>query len=229
MKYKNTIKFPIKNILLRPTILQEVATYQHLAKCAQRFKGGFRHNYADGIYLTFGGPYSITGSHIASNIDVVNTALFYDFYFGEERNFRKQAGLDYVYHTKTFIFRRRCNKDSVPDGKLRDIIKNILTIQPKERLKFSPNNHWPKADWIIKKHILVYHNCFRYRVIYSTFTELLNSLKNKAISSWDITIDSLPNECFEDFIVRLSECQLNTAKAPWRESDRKFFVDKPAK
>ncbi len=95
------------------------------------------------------------------------------------------------------------NRKSTSINNLSDIIHRLMTVSPKEKFKWHPNTSWKgKAVDIIGKYFSFYADCeekkfFNYRINYST--------SDRSACSWEVVIQSLPNETFTDFIIRLSQ------------------------
>jgi hypothetical protein len=71
------------------------------------------------------------------------------------------------------------------------------------KLKHSFNSHWPDAIWIISKYCTISKDCLYYTISYGCEDDYEAFKKGSSGSSWDITIESEPDENYIDFCLRI--------------------------
>lgn len=100
-------------------------------------------------------------------------------------------------------FKHYKNWVSWPQRGIGTPIDKLLAVDKKEKFEWNPNSHWKeKARAVVGKYFNFYggdddKRYFRYCINYST--------ANREASSWEVIIESNPDESFIDFVIRLSK------------------------
>lgn len=119
---------------------------------------------------------------------------------------------------------------------LSDVYKIIFTKYGKyneinENLKFSFNSSWNDAVWILSKYCYVTKDKICYVINYGCKDDYVDMQNGKSHSSWDIKIESEPNENYADFCLRIYsnyEAIISGSKdvlqSTWYEGTDNFYL-----